>query len=199
MPFVTPGVEQSSEVPEGLEIELEPIVNLELAQTMGSTRYIPRDTEIGVWDPVHRIYTLTKDVNESIEITQNNLTLDGAGYKITGSESGNGVYLRQRSNVTVKNCVVFGFYNGICLLYDSEFNTLTNNITNDNSCGIYLNSGSSNTLTNNITNNNSYGIVLNYSSSNALTSNTPNNNYCCLLYTSPSPRDRQRSRMPSSA
>ena len=25
------------------------------------------------------------------------------------------------------------------------------------------------------------------------------NNYCCLLYTSPSPRDRTRSRMPSSA
>ena len=27
----------------------------------------------------------------------------------------------------------------------------------------------------------------------------PNNCYCCLLYTSPSPRDRQKSRMPSSA
>ena len=26
-----------------------------------------------------------------------------------------------------------------------------------------------------------------------------NNNYTCLLYTSPSPRDRQKSRMPSSA
>ena len=28
---------------------------------------------------------------------------------------------------------------------------------------------------------------------------TPPNNMCCLLYTSPSPRDRQKSRMPSSA
>ena len=28
---------------------------------------------------------------------------------------------------------------------------------------------------------------------------TSDYNYCCLLYTSPSPRDRTRSRMPSSA
>ena len=27
----------------------------------------------------------------------------------------------------------------------------------------------------------------------------PHESYCCLLYTSPSPRDRQKSRMPSSA
>jgi len=177
IPFVTPGVEQSPEVPEGLEIELEPIINLELAQTKkGLTRYIPNDTTIGVWNSVNRIYTLTGDVNESIEITQNNLTLDGAGYKITGSGSGYGVYLKQRSNVTVKNCVFSKFSIGICLSISSS-NTLTNNITNDNSYGIFLNSSSSNTLTNNITNDNSYyGIYLNSCSSNALTENTINNN-----------------------
>jgi parallel beta-helix repeat protein len=198
IPFVTPGVEQSPEVPEGLEIELEPIINLELAQTKGSTRYIPSDTEIGTWDPVNRIYTLTQNINEGIVIDEDNLTLDGAGYTITGSGSGYGVYLNQRSIVTVKNCVLSKFFIGICLsigssntltdntinsnsygiyLNSGSSNTLTNNITNNNSCGIFLNSGTSNTLTNNITNNNSYGIYLNYSSSNTLTSNTPNNNY----------------------
>ena len=30
-------------------------------------------------------------------------------------------------------------------------------------------------------------------------SGNPDDGYCCLLYTSPSPRDRQKSRMPSSA
>ena len=30
-------------------------------------------------------------------------------------------------------------------------------------------------------------------------SGLPKQEYCCLLYTSPSPRDRQKSRMPSSA
>ena len=34
---------------------------------------------------------------------------------------------------------------------------------------------------------------------NATTSPVDSNNYTCLLYTSPSPRDRQKSRMPSSA
>jgi hypothetical protein len=101
--FVTPEVEQSPEVSVGLEIELEPIINLELTQTKkGLIRYIPSDTKIGVWDNVNRIYTLTGDVNESIEITQNNLTLDGAGYKITGSGSGYGVYLNQWMELDTK-------------------------------------------------------------------------------------------------
>ncbi len=146
------------------------------ARTSSLPRYIPGDTEIGMWDPVNRIYTLTEDVNESIEITQSNLTLDGAGYKITGSGSGIGVYLNQRSNVTVKNCVFSKFLIGIFLSSCSS-NTLTNNITNNNSYGIFLNSCSSNTLTNNITNNNSYyGIYLISCSSNTLTKNTINNN-----------------------
>jgi len=146
------------------------------ARTSSLPRYIPGDTEIGMWDPVNRIYTLTEDVNESIEITQNNLTLDGAGYKITGSGSGIGVYLNQRSNVTVKNCVFSKFLIGIFLSI-SPSNTLTNNITNNNSYGIFLNSCSSNTLTNNITNNNSYyGIYLISCFSNTLTKNTINNN-----------------------
>ncbi len=145
------------------------------AWTNSLPRYIPSDTTIGVWNSVNKIYTLTGDVNESIEITQSNLTLDGAGYKITGSGSGIGVYLNQRSNVTVKNCVFSKFLIGIFLSISSS-NTLTNNITNNNSYGIFLNSCSSNTLTNNITNNNSYGIYLISCSSNTLTKNTINNN-----------------------
>ena len=112
------------------------------AWTNSLPRDIPNDTTIGLWNSVNRIYTLTGDVNESIEITQNNLTLDGAGYKITGSGSSNGVYLNQRSNVTVKNCVISKFSIGICLFIGSS-NTLTNNITNNYSYGIYLISCSS--------------------------------------------------------
>jgi parallel beta-helix repeat protein len=177
IPFVTPEVEQSLEVPEGLEIELEQIINLELAQIKkGLRRYIPSDTTIGVWDSVDRIYTLTGDVNESIEITQNNLTLDGAGYKIAGSGTDIGVSLEQRSDVTVKNCVISEFSIGIYLSISSS-NILTNNITHNNSYGIFLSSGSSNILTNNITQNNNYcGIYIISCSSNTLTKNTINNN-----------------------
>ena len=145
------------------------------AWTNSLPRDIPNDTTIGLWNSVNRIYTLTGDVNESIEITQNNLTLDGAGYKITGSGSGNGVYLNQRSNVTVKNCVISKFSIGICLFIGSS-NTLTNNITNNYSYGIYLISCSSNTLTKNTINNNQFGIKLYNCSVNKVYNNNFINN-----------------------
>ena len=173
-PFTTTGVEQPPEVTEGLEIELDPAVNLELAQTKGSTIFIPNnDTSIGTWDPVTRIYTLTTDLNEGIEIDEDNLTLDGAGHTITGTGSGIGVYLERMSNVTVKNCVVSGFWNGIYLCYDSSNNTLTNNTVNTNYYGIRLSISSSNTLTGNtINNNNYYPIILDgYSNFNKVYNN----------------------------
>lgn len=129
------------------------------AWTSSLTRYIPDDNSIGTWDKNTRTYTLTTDVYQTIVIDKDNLTLDGAGHTITGSGWGNGVYLCQRSNVTVKNCVFSKFYIGI-LLFIGSSNTLTNNITNDNSYGIYLHSGSSNTLTKNTIYNNQFGIKL---------------------------------------
>ena len=127
------------------------------AWTSSLTRYIPDNNSIGTWDKNTRTYTLTTDVYQTIVIDKDNLTLDGAGHTITGSGWGNGVYLCQRSNVTVKNCVFSKFYIGI-LLFIGSSNTLTNNITNDNSYGIYLHSGSSNTLTKNTIYNNQFGI-----------------------------------------
>ena len=129
------------------------------AWTSSLTRYIPDNNSIGTWDKNTRTYTLTTDVYQTIVIDKDNLTLDGAGHTITGSGWGNGVYLCQRSNVTVKNCVFSKFYIGI-LLFIGSSNTLTNNITNDNSYGIYLHSGSSNTLTKNTIYNNQFGIKL---------------------------------------
>ena len=127
------------------------------AWTSSLTRYIPDNNSIGTWDKNTRTYTLTTDVYQTIVIDKDNLTLDGAGHTITGSGWGNGVYLCQRSNVTVKNCVFSKFYIGI-LLFIGSSNTLTNNITNDNRYGIYLHSGSSNTLTKNTIYNNQFGI-----------------------------------------
>lgn len=146
------------------------------AWTSSLTSYIPDDNSIGTWDKNTRTYTLTTDVYQTIVIDEDSLTLDGAGHTIIGSGGGYGVYLYQRSNVTVKNCVFSKFSIGIFFFIGSS-NTLTNNITKDNSYGIYLHSGSSNTLTNNITNDNShYGIYLNSCSSNTLTKNTIYNN-----------------------
>ena len=177
MPFATPGVEQPSEAPEGLEIELDPSVDLELAQSKEDyTKYVPDDTEIGTWDPVTRIYTLTTDVYARIYIVEDSLTLDGAGHRILGGHMGYGIYLDQRSNVTVKNCDVCCCYYGI-VLEDSSYNTLTENTVNGIwYWGIYLLGSDSNTLTENTGNGNDVGIFLLKSSSNTINYNTAKDN-----------------------
>ena len=46
---------------------------------------------------------------------------------------------------------------------------------------------------------NRWGRIINISSTSAALGNKGQANYACLLYTSPSPRDKRQSRMPSSA
>ncbi|NVM46723.1 MAG: right-handed parallel beta-helix repeat-containing protein [Candidatus Lokiarchaeota archaeon] len=143
------------------------------ARASSLPRYIPGDTEIGIWDPIKRTYTLTKDINGSIEIVENNLILDGANHKINGL--GYGIYLFQRSNVMVKNCNISDFFIAIFCSFSSS-NILANNTIKNSVYGIYLNSSSSNTLTDNILINNWYGVLLYFSYFNALITNTAINN-----------------------
>lgn len=160
--------------------------HLVFIQPSAGTIFIPQDTSVGTWDPVNRIYTLTTDVYESIQIDEDNLILDGAGYTITGPGfepgpfggwSGFGVYLYGRTGVTIKNVNVQGFTYGIHVSHSSG-NTLTNNTASNNRDGINLSSSSSNALTGNTASSNrNNGIYLYHSSSNTLTSNTASNNY----------------------
>ena len=149
--------------------------HLVFIQPRASTRFIPSDTEIGTWDSVNRIYTLTTDVSETIQIDEDNLTLDGAGHTITGSNTGYGVYLYrssyQKTDVTIKNLNVWKFSYGIYLSRSSS-NTLTGNNASDNNYGICLVGSSSNTLTGNIASDNNYGIYLAGYNNNTLTDNT---------------------------
>jgi parallel beta-helix repeat protein len=125
-------------------------------------------------------YTLTASITsdaDGIVIERDNMTLDGAGYTVTGSLSGNGTTLANRSNVTVTNMTIKNFYNGIALDYSSG-NTLSgNNVTANNYHGIYLGYSSGNVLSsNNVTANNYYGIGLADSSNNVLSGNNIANN-----------------------
>lgn len=120
------------------------------------------------------IYTFTDDiVNASLsggtialKIERDNTVIDGAGYMLSGTGSGTGIYLLGRTNVTIKNTRITKFVCGIYLGSSVNNGIFGNNITSNN-CGINLrySSNNNNIFENNITRN-GYGIASSYSSSN---------------------------------
>jgi hypothetical protein len=89
------------------------------------------------------VYCLTHDVNtaittgSAITINTNNVTLDCNGFKIGGLLAGTssvttGVFADTRQNITVRNCGIRGFYEGIDLFSGAghlvEDNRLDNNL-----------------------------------------------------------------------
>jgi len=142
-----------------------------------STKFIPGDTSIGTWNSANRIYTLSTHVYETIQIDEDNLTLAGAGYTVTGDGSGCGIHLSGRTGVTVKNLTVAGFSYGI-QLYNSSDNIVEENNTSSNSrYGICLNNSNDNTVTGNTASENHEGIFLHHSGGNIVTGNITSNNY----------------------
>ncbi|MBU1992524.1 right-handed parallel beta-helix repeat-containing protein, partial [Patescibacteria group bacterium] len=138
-------------------------------------------TLIGNWDVVTKTCTLSQDLSQGIIIDSNNINLDGNGRTITGSNTGNGVYLSSKTGVTIKNLNVTKFDNGI-YLYSSSGNTIRdNNVTLNGGVGggtgIFLYSSSNNILAGNIALSNAHGIFLYYFSyNNTITANTVNSN-----------------------
>ncbi len=204
LPYASHGTEKqyALQMPLGLGsngTHIEPNNNSETG-----TKFIRDDatggdcTAIGTWDNATKTCTLTGDVNETIQIDSDNITLDGSGHTVSGDGTDSGVYLPGRSYVTIKNMNVKGFEYGIftesssnngllsnnvtenrygIVLYMSDNNSLTNNnVSNNLGFGIFLESSSSNVIKNNIANNNQVGIGISRSSNNTLTSNTMSDN-----------------------
>lgn len=152
-------------------------------QPRHSTKFIKDDatggdcTAIGTWDNSTKVCTMNVDLTETAQIDSDNVTLDGNGHTITGTNTGNGIYLFERTGVTIKNLNIKDTSSGISLIF-SNGNTLINNTASLNSWtgsnGIMLYSSNNNALINNIVSNYSYGIMLSRSSSNILTGNTTN-------------------------
>jgi parallel beta-helix repeat protein len=137
---------------------------------------IPSDTTIGSWDSVNRVYTLTGDVSGSIVVDEDNLTLDGAGYTVTGTGSGHGITLYPRTGVTVENVTVQGFNTGIYLAL-SHYNVLTcNTLSGNNPYGIWLDYSSNNTLNGNTASGSHEGIRINNGNGNTVMENTMSGN-----------------------
>ena len=103
-----------------------------------STKFIPSDTQIGTWDPLSRVYTLTTDVNESIQIDQGDLTLDGNGHAVTGAGTGIGTYVPQyEMSVSVKNLTVQNFSQGV-VFWKTPNSTIENVAVLNSSQGLIL-------------------------------------------------------------
>ncbi len=170
-------------------------MHLVFIQPRSGTKFIHDDatggdcTSIGIWAASSKTCTLTTDLTETIQIDSNGITLDGSGHIITGSGTGSGVYLRERSDVIVKNMNIRMFYDGIFLSSSSNNNITGNTANSNNHAGIELFYYSNyNTLSDNIANSNGYqGIVLRYSNhNNTLSGNTANLNdaYNIVLFDS---------------
>jgi parallel beta-helix repeat protein len=156
-------------------------------QSQPGTIFVPSDTSIGTWDPATRTYTLTTDVyKETIQIDEDNLTLDGAGHTIAGGYTGRGVLLPERTGVTVKNLNIQKFSYGITFLEGGN-NTLIGNTALKNRFAIRFYYSDNNILSGNIVNsNNNCGIQMEYSNNNTLINNSlnSNNNYALYLWCS---------------
>lgn len=150
-------------------------------------------------------YVLTQDIINStastcIEITSNDVVLDGQGHRIDGVDldRSRGVYVHDVDNVTIKNLRITDWGEGIVIRYMSR-STISNNILSRNSEGVVLwaslnNSISANTFTNNyeailiasgsnyniisgnVIINNMEGIRLEFNINNFILNNTISNN-----------------------
>ena len=142
--------------------------------------------------------------SESLIINSSNIVLDCNGATLNGNGTGNGIYIGNKNNVTIRNCNATKYNAGI-YLNDSSSNIIADNALNSNEYGILLDTSSNNKLTGNVANSNNlcgislkfshnntifkdtvnsndYGICLRYSSNNNLTDNTANSNNNSGIY-----------------
>jgi parallel beta-helix repeat protein len=97
--------------------------------------------------------TLAEDHVGNIIIAADDVTLDCAGHTVSGPGTGPGVLLDGRSGVTVQNCQVTGFEEGILILAEagrSAQNTLAANELFDNVAGVHVIGSSSDVISHNV-------------------------------------------------
>jgi hypothetical protein len=98
-------------------------------------------------------YTLSNDVSSNttcFNITSSDVNLDCKGHTLTGSQNGNGFYIKDRTNVTVKSCQITNFSRAIHLgtVGSSIFDNLTiYDNKNGDYTGIYAYQSNSNYFT----------------------------------------------------
>jgi len=67
--------------------------------------------------------------------------INGNGVDEWGTDAG--IYLSDKQNNTIKNCIITGFYHGIYIINNSNFNQISNNEISNNAVGIFSNAADS--------------------------------------------------------
>jgi len=119
------------------------------------------------------VYTFTGNIYDSIVVERDNVVVDGCGYTLQGTGTGNGIDLSERNNVTVKNFEINQFDTGVYIYDYSEpgNNTISGNKITNNIYGIHIDSSHSNTISGNTITNNDHAIFLLVSHFNGLRNN----------------------------
>ncbi len=138
---------------------------------------------IGNWDAISKTCTLTSDLAETVQISNNGLTLDGNNHSIIGLNTGNGIYAYAKSGVTIKNLSISNFASGI-FLNKSSNNNILNNILEHNVNNIVLDMGSmNNKVSGNSTKFGTYGMsIVNASGNNIIEKNNVESNSSTGLF-----------------
>ncbi len=138
-----------------------------------STYFIDDDggdcDQIGTWDGSAKTCTLTKNIDQSIEIKDNGITLDGANHVVQGPDSNIGVFVNggffgDITDVTVKNLTVQDFSKGVQINNTNRVQII--NVTaKNNADGVEFHRAENSSITlSNITNNSSKGLIVGDSS-----------------------------------
>lgn len=163
-------------------------------QPKKSTKFIKNNAtggdcvNIGSWNTASKTCTLSQDVFETIQIDDDNITLDGAGYFLLGNSWSNGIYATKKY-FTLKNMTITGSNYGI-YLRNAQYGKIDSVVVRDAKNGIVLMYAKNNILSNNMVESTvNRAISLEFSQSNALSGNTIKeaNNYA--IYQGPSHSD----------
>jgi parallel beta-helix repeat protein len=106
-----------------------------------------------------------------IKIKGDNLKLDCRHAIIIGNGTGRGIYNIGHKNVTIKNCIVNNYTNGIYLYLAMGNFIYSNSALNNDWSGIYLTNSNNSIVNDNIVGGNHHGIGLFFSDKNSISSN----------------------------
>jgi parallel beta-helix repeat protein len=123
------------------------------------------------------IYTMTDDISGRMRIKMSGITLDGAGYTISGPGGGPGILALDLTDLTIKGVTLMNFLNGIVLVRCTSSTVKENDVSGCGDSGIYFIRSNGNTIKDNKVHDNVWdGIWIWMSSNNIVKDNICYNN-----------------------